>query len=149
MSFDWETTPTPTIEEFVYSYDPRKWNPKTIEDLLYWEIKGALLVAPYATKMAFFMSRGMAFADAGYMASQGSLGAYRFISKLNRIKYIANPLVAVGAAAAVSAYYVHTSPAPTEALRSEPGQTSWWRAVAQAMTGTGMGVGSWNHGGGL
>lgn len=110
MAFDWETTPTPTIQEFVYSYDPRRWNPRTIEDLLYWDIKGAILVGPYASKMAFMLARGVPFAEAGYLASQRSFGAYRFISKLNRFRYLVHPAMApVAVTVAVAGGYGMTS----------------------------------------
>ena len=141
------TDPTFTWQEFVYSFVPWEAVPTNVEEMGYLTAKGYVSMGPLMIRWMYLMSTGMGWEAAGYATTQNSLGFYRMMSKGRNIATVAtNPLLAAGVLAGASAYYVHTSPPPTEAHRSEPGQTSWWRAVAQAMTGTGPGIGGANIG---
>ncbi len=147
--------PTFTIEEFVYSWVPGvHWIPRDIEKLGYTTAKLGILVAPLAARAVWIYRWGVIpaevvamhggrWAASGYLATQESFGLYRLFSKVRTGVTIASSPVAWVAGTAIAAqHYTLTHPAPTEALRSEPGQTSWWRSVAQALTGTGPGIGS-------
>lgn len=142
---------TPTLEEFIYSWHPVEMFavPRTFEDMFYWDIKIAMATVPTFVKTAMYMRSGMTFAQAGYAATD-TYGALKLFKRASRaasvVRFLATGPGMVFAVAAASAHHVHTSPPPTEALRSEPGQTSWWRAVAQALTGTGPGIGGANIG---
>ena len=137
---------TPTLEEFIYSWAPSNMMkvPRTTEEMFYWDVKIAIATVPTFVRTAIYMRAGMTFAEAGYAATH-TYGAYRHMQRGARAASIVRALATgpgmVAAAAAASAHYVHTNPAPTEALRSEPGETSWWRSVAQALTGIGPGIG--------
>ena len=137
---------TPTLEEFVYSWYPSNLFkvPETAEEMLYLDIKIAMAVGPTFVRTALYMRAGMTFMEAGYAATD-TYSALKYFKRGSRaitiLRSIVNPVGAVAASGVVAGVYVHTSPAPTPALRSEPGETSWWRSVAQAMTGTGVGLG--------
>lgn len=151
---DITTEPTFTIEEFVYSWVPGvHWIPRDIETLGYTTAKLGILVAPLMAKAVWIYQWGVIPAEvvkmhggrwiaARYLATQESWSLSRFMSKWDRrITAARNPAFLVLATSLVAQHHTLTSPAPTEALRSEPGQTSWWRSVAQSLTGTGPGIG--------
>ncbi len=145
MSFlDWveetqDTEFSPTFQEFMWSYVKLPGHmlrgPST-EDLFYFNIHMAHFGAHYA----WHASR------VGGYAAWDTFSGWRMSQMLSRpyrvAKVLANPVAAVGAAGLVAAHHTLTSPPPTAALAAEPGQTSWWRSVAQGLTG-GFGTGSY------
>ncbi len=144
MSFlDWveetqDTEFSPTFEEFMWSYVKLPGHmlrgPST-EDLFYFDLH----MAHFGVHYAWHASRvgGYAAWDtfAGWRMSQLLSRPYRFA------KIMANPFGAVAAAGIVAAHHTLTSP-PPGVFAAEPGQTSWWRSVAQGLTG-GFGTGSY------
>lgn len=136
---------TPTLEEFGYSFIPTNWLDPSLENLFYWEVKASISLGPLAARTLWMMRAGMTFEAAGYAATQNSYFMYRVFSKGRTIATVATaPPLLIGATALAAHHYTMTSPPPTSALRSEPGQTSWWRAVAQSIGAGGFGTGSWN-----
>ncbi len=135
--------PTPTLEEFIFSWSPGNIVPTNLEGMFYFEIKVAILVAPTMVHTAWIMATtGVSFQTAAYMATDSKAWWWAFKKVHSYGKVLSNPAAVVGLAAFAAHHHTMTSPAPTLALRSEPGQTSWWRSVSQSLTGTGVGVGS-------
>lgn len=97
MSFFEE--PTFTLEEFVYSWHPHNFVPTNIEQMMYFNIKAGMLIGPWAVRTAYFMRGGLAFLDAGYLASQESYAIYRWMTgpqrKLASLKQIGTVPIAV------------------------------------------------------
>jgi hypothetical protein len=97
----------------------------------------------YVSSTWIWLGTGAIAADAAATAS--AVGTTNLAAEFTLWRYMsmirAIPVATVPAIAFTAHYHTMTSPPSTEAHRSEPGETSWWRAVAQAMTG-GVGVGS-------
>ena len=135
--------PTPTLEEFVYSFTPSGFIPRDLEGLLYFDIKAAMLVLPTMGRTAWIMATTGASFETAAFAATDTIGWYRFMSKLRTTgRIISSPVAMVALSGLAAHHHTMTSPPPTEALRSEPGQASWWRAVAQSIGAGGIGVGT-------
>jgi hypothetical protein len=137
------TEPTPTLEEFIYSWTPSGFVPTDLEGWLYFDIKVAILVAPTMVQTAWIMATtGVSFQTAAYMATDTKAWWWALKKMQTYGKFARSPALVVGAAGLYAHQHTMSSPPPTVALRSEPGQASWWRAVAQSIGAGGFGVGT-------
>ncbi len=76
---------TPTLNEFIYSFVPGQMFSPTLENLLYWDIKLAVALAPMAVRTAWLMKSGMTFWEATYAASD-TYTMYRYFSLPGKIR---------------------------------------------------------------
>ena len=144
----------PTMKGFLLSWRPSQMFltfPQSEEETAYFLTRTAMLVGPAAYTFAQTPSaaaialHGSNFAARGYAATN-SYGAYKIVRDASRfVKAASTGPGAVALTAAAAHHYVMSNPPPTEALASEPGQTSWWRAVAQSIGAGGFGAGGFEY----
>ncbi len=102
---------SPTLEEFVYSFVPGRMFDPTLENLLYWDIKLAVSLAPMAVRTAWLMKSGMTFWEATYIAGD-NYTVYKWFKTPTRIRatassvsrgvpIIAAPVAAIAATTAI------------------------------------------------
>jgi len=127
--------PTPTVEEFVYSFHPTQWFEPTLENLLYWDIKTAVAMAPTAVRVAWLMRTGMTLSQAGYIATD-NITFYRIFQKASRLKHVPAlvrhaPMLAAPAAGVAFAHATVSDP-----VFQQTGKPFWmplpiWVALAR------------------
>ncbi len=79
---DWSPTP----QEFVYSFVPTAGNivPTTSEQMLYWDLKAVIAIAPAVISVFYYTARGATAAEAVYLAGN-SFSLYKTFTKVSKV----------------------------------------------------------------